>query len=179
MMLIGLTGKARCGKDTIADVLVEDHGFTRVAFADPLKLAVGSILGMNAATLEEFKDNELDFLDGVTPRRMLQTLGTEWGRETIHPEIWIRIAREKIQLLQEMGNHNIVITDVRFDNEAELLALESGVVFQVVRPGGPEVEGHASEEGVSSQLCNGVIYNTGTKEELWELIPEWLNQLES
>ena len=120
-MLIGLAGKARCGKDTVGDILVAEHDFERVSFAGPLKDAVRTILGMSPGTLEEFKDKELDFLDGVTPRRMLQTLGTEWGRETIHPEIWIRIARERIQLIQEMGGTNIVITDVRFDNEAEMI----------------------------------------------------------
>jgi hypothetical protein len=178
-MLIGLTGKARCGKDTVGNILTTLHDFERVAFADPLKDAVRVMLGMSPTTLEELKDTELDFLDGVTPRRILQTLGTEWGRETIHPEIWIRIAREKIQLLQATGETNIVLTDVRFDNEAEMILGEGGVIFRVERPGSPEVEEHASEAGVRTSLCNGVIYNTGTTEELVELVPEWLRQLES
>jgi hypothetical protein len=137
------------------------------------------MLSMDSADLEELKDTELEFLGGVTPRRLLQTMGTEWGRETIHPEIWIRILQEKIRVCWELGHNNIVITDVRFDNEAEMILEEGGVVFRVERPDSPEVEAHASEAGVSTSLCNGIIYNTGTVEELASLVPAWLIQLGS
>ena len=176
-MLIGLTGSARCGKDTIAEELSKNYGFFKIAFADPLKQMVGALLSMKPPVLEEFKDKELAFLDGVTPRRLLQTLGTEWGRQIIMDDIWLRFAQEKIDICRAQAFNDIVITDVRFDNEAEFIQKQGGVVFRVIRPDAPKVHAHASEAGVKQTLTNGHIYNTGTLEELYELIPEWLTLL--
>ena len=161
-MIIGLTGKARAGKDTVADILCKNHDFVRVAFADPIKRMTQALLSMNPVVLEQMKDMRMQFLSGITPRRIMQTLGTEWGRELIMEDIWLRFAIEKIEVLQQMGVKNIVVTDVRFQNEAESLHALGAKIYEVRRKTKVPVEAHSSEEGINPELITGVIYNYGS-----------------
>jgi hypothetical protein len=172
-MLIGLTGAARSGKDTVANWLIEHHGFTRVAFAGPIKDMVCALLSMTPEVLEEMKDHELPFLDCETPRRLLQTLGTEWGRDIINPNIWLAFAEERIGILRATGIENIVITDVRFENEAWLIKRLGGKIYAISRPNCPEVQGHISETGLPSENLDGRIYNSGTLDGLMEMLEDF------
>ena len=179
-MIIGLTGRARSGKDAIADILVKHHNFTKIAFAGPIKEMTQKLLQMTPATLEQTKDYGLHHLDGVTPRRIMQTLGTDWGRDIIHKELWIRIAEERMNLLMETSEEgrNLVFTDVRFDNEAEMLLAYDASIYQVNRPGIGGVAQHVSEAGISDEYIDGYIYNSGSLEELEEVIHQFIKQLE-
>jgi dephospho-CoA kinase len=98
MKLIGVTGFARSGKDTVGQILVREHNYVRFAFADPIKKMIADMLEMPLHKLEELKDQQLVHLDGLTPRYLMQTLGTEWGRDMIHKDLWVRLLREKIVL---------------------------------------------------------------------------------
>ena len=81
MQLIGLTGRAGCGKDTIASFLCEAHGFVQIALADPLRDGLKAMLGVTDEQLHrrDLKEAPIDWI-GRSPRELLQTLGTEWGR---------------------------------------------------------------------------------------------------
>lgn len=168
MKLVGLTGRARSGKDSLAHFLVEQHGFKRVAFADPIRHAVAEITGLSVDELMDgpAKETPLDWLDGVTPRRMMQTLGTEWGRDTIHRDLWLRVAQRKIDAALAAGAPGVVVSDVRFDNEAYFVADQDGLVVEVIREGIAKVEGHASEAGVDPELIDAWVPNNGTLEDL-------------
>jgi hypothetical protein len=76
--LIGIVGKARSGKSSIAQHLWSEHAFTRIALADPLKLAAQQIFGLSdeQALRDEFKEIEIPFW-GMSPRQMFQRIGTE------------------------------------------------------------------------------------------------------
>ena len=91
--VIGVTGKARSGKDTLSEHLYTRLGFdcNRAAFADPVKDMLRAI-GID--DIEGYKE-EVHPLLGVTSRKMMQTLGTEWGREAIGGDTWINLTKEK------------------------------------------------------------------------------------
>jgi hypothetical protein len=94
MNLIGIAGKAGAGKDSTADVLVREFGFVKVALADPMKRACAEWFGWPDATLwgpSEFRAQTWDRLGGLTARKALQTLGTEFGR-ACYPNIWVDYA---------------------------------------------------------------------------------------
>lgn len=102
-----------------------------------------------------------------TPRIFLQRLGTEWGRQRIHPEIWVEAWRH--QLAQEAVKHfrdeMIVADDCRFENEAAAIRAEGGKVVRIERPGAGSATGssHASEKGVEPDIT---IQNDGPPEVL-------------
>lgn len=97
-MILALTGPAGCGKSTAAAYLAEAHGFARVRFAGPLKAMVRAFLAEVGAPSTEIermiegdrKEVAAAELSGCTPRRFMQALGTEFGRDTIHAELWTR-----------------------------------------------------------------------------------------
>jgi hypothetical protein len=170
-MLIGLCGAAGAGKNTVAELLTDSNGapFAQIAFADPLYECVSTITGLPVARLKdrEVKETVIPWL-GKSPRQMLQTLGTEWGRGAVHPEIWIRIAMERAA--QHLSFNGVVITDVRFDNEAQAIVDAGGEVWRVTRPGwrclAEEAAAHQSEAGVSEYLIARTIDNSGTLDDL-------------
>lgn len=130
--LVGLVGRAGAGKDTLALALVQRHGFTRRAFADPLKAAVSAITGWPLVALEnrDFKERE-DPLWGVTPRRFMQHLGTE-GMRSLKEDVWLCAFQS---WLFHMAPYSpIVVTDVRFPNEVEFLRERGALLVLVSRP---------------------------------------------
>jgi len=168
-MLIGLCGPAGAGKNTVAELLA-DGLFRQVAFADPLYQCISTITGLPVSQLQDraVKEAVIPWL-GKSPRQMLQSLGTEWGREMIHPEIWIRITLERVQDDLAAGR-GVVITDVRFDNEAAAVVAAGGEVWKVTRPGwrclSDDAATHSSEDGVSDHLIARIIDNSGSLDDL-------------
>lgn len=153
---IGLSGPAGSGKDTASDALVRHFSYERYAFADPLRKAVAAILGCPVEMLKDRAFKEAKTALGVSPRRMMQTLGTEWGRQTIRDDMWLQV-----MAVQSLLSPRVVIPDVRFDNEAEWILSSGGIVIQVDRPGCEPVEGHVSEAGVSKSLLTSRVVNDG------------------
>ena len=145
MRFIGLTGLPQAGKDSIADEMVRTHGFARLSFAGPLKDALIVMLGLNRADLEDpaVKEQVIAWI-GKSPRQLMQTLGTEWGRELVHPDIWIRRAERLLANYRRISS-SVVITDVRFPNEAAWLRANGGELWHVLRKDtGNVVNLHAS-----------------------------------
>lgn len=157
--LIGLSGLAGCGKTSLALALVKDHNFVRISFADPIRsMAVG--LGLTLEQMKEHKNEPLDWLGGHTPREIMQSLGTEWGRRLVCDDVWVRVAKERILRLWAGGAAGIVIDDCRFDNEAAMVKEMGGAVVQINRPGLQRMN-HASEAGVSDRLIDAIFENDG------------------
>jgi hypothetical protein len=171
-MLIGLCGPAGAGKNTVAELLIDSDRctFHTMAFADPLYECVSLITGIGVGGLQQrdVKEAVIPWL-GKSPRQMLQSLGTEWGRDSVHPEIWVRIAMERAIPHLAVGR-GVVITDVRFDNEAAAIINAGGEVWRVTRPGwrclADSTASHQSEAGVSDQLIARTIENSGSLDDL-------------
>lgn len=168
--VFGLTGKKGSGKDTVAKILQMKLGSGKtviIAFADPIRQAIGAMTGWDFDVLrfnEEFKESDNNFL-GVSPRYLMQTLGTEWGRNLIHENIWLTIANQRIQKALSNGIENIIITDVRFDNECQMLYDGYDADFIEVRnpnENGKKMDNHASEQGVNHAYIDYVIENDKT-----------------
>lgn len=155
--VIGFTGKAQSGKDTAADIMLEHlPGYTKASFADPIKEMLRVGLGLTEDQLYGPAKDRLDDRYGCTPRHMAQSLGTEWGRDLIHPDVWVIANSDKAR---------IIIPDVRFENEATFVR-SRGILIHVRGRGGLFNGGdHISEDGVG-YLCGDVtLANTGTLEE--------------
>lgn len=177
-MLIGVCGAAGAGKGSVAAVLTS-RGFTEIAFADPLYAAVSAITGISVERLHDrdVKETVIPWI-GKSPRQMLQSIGTEWGREMVDEDIWVNAA------LAAAGRHEaVVIPDVRFDNEAEAIRQAGGVVLRVVRPGSccltAETAAHASEAGVREELIDAEIANDGSLDDLAGKVDAALHRLPS
>lgn len=162
--IIGIAGRARVGKDTCADFLVGYLGGYRYGFADPLKrMLIPLGIDMTDPFWTENKEKEIP-LFGRSVRHMMQTLGTEWGRQLVHPDIWVKLAE---CVLFERGER-MIISDVRFDNEAEFVRSKGGVILHVTRDYAPKVEAHASEQGIRPSPLDLYVGNHGTIDELYD-----------
>ena len=180
-MIIGLCGLIGSGKNTVAEHLMEQHYYISVSFAETLKDAAACIFGWDRDMLEgatpedraarELKDEwwseRLGF--DVSPRYMLQYMGTEVMRNNLHPDIWT-LSAEK--LIKENPWEQYVFTDVRFPNEAAMIRRIGGKVWHVRRGELPEWFGqnpehiHASETAWNNETFDATIYNDGTIEDL-------------
>lgn len=206
--IIAFTGTAQSGKttaagflydhivnhiDSVAD-LKDGYAFGMEAFAGPIKSMVAMLLDfycvgeiMQPTTLQPYIDGELkeEVIDGLgaSPRKLMQTLGTEWGRETIGEDIWVNSMLKRLQRYDVIKEHGykgavIVIDDLRFDNEAVALR-ELGATIVRIHRDHEEIEGsdHESEAGVSPDLVDIVVANDGPMEDYRKAVHTALRHL--
>lgn len=170
-MIIGLTGYAQSGKDSVANILVSNYGYTRVAFADPIREL---LYQMNPAV----KDGGYrvqstvdaygwDVAKTAFPevRNMLQNLGVG-ARKTFGDMFWVQQA---LRLIQFDGNY--VITDVRYPNEAKAIReYDNAQIWRIKRSGIIPVNAHASETAMDGENVDQIFVNNGTLDDLKVLI---------
>jgi len=185
-LLIGLTGYAGAGKETVADRLEAQHHFERAAFADCLKDMLAVLLealGADHAHLTEphLKAAEIPQI-GTSARRLMQTLGTEWGRRMIDRNLWTRTTAHRLgldDLPRSAPIHDrIVITDVRFPEEAAWLESVGGILVRVHRPG-LEHMSHESEAHIIAMRPQHVICNDGSLAILGDRVDDLMHTLEA
>lgn len=178
-LLIGLTGRAGAGKDACARPLL--HRFTRVAFADPLKAAAKALFDFSDAQLADPELKErVDERWHFTPRRALQVLGTDVLRTHLGAAIglprgeslFVHLARTRVNALRASGAA-VVVTDVRFDDEAQMIIDLGGFIVRVSRPAAPAAPPsdsyttHVSERGISIAPHVDIV-NDGTLPQLYD-----------
>ena len=170
LKLIGVHGKARSGKDTVARILVDEHGFVRTAFADPLKAASAVLFGWSVdfAFSEGVKTLKSPLWGNLTGREIFQKFGTEAMRGTFGDDFWIkRWAFDHVRLKDK---HSIVVADVRTNAEADMIRGLGGLIIHLERHGAGlrGLEGmHSSEAGITFNRSTDLrIENNGTLSEL-------------
>lgn len=175
-LLIGITGRAGSGKDTAGLFLARHFALCRAAFADPLK-AMLLAMGLCEDDLHgPAKEQPLPDL-GVSPRRLMQTLGTEWGRDLIDPDLWVKLFRwgmaRSWPVLRAINPDvaGYVLTDVRFANEADFIR-RGGHLVHLTRQAAPAVAAHSSEAGLEIQPSDFVIANDGELSQLHDALTE-------
>jgi len=158
MKVIGLVGYPRTGKDAIAQKLVEDHGFVRLAFGDSVKrllLATDPSYNDNIDVLEKRKANGT-----YETREKIQNLGQVL--RNFDEDFWVNTVREEFMDLPD--DSSVIITDIRYQNEFHFVKDVGGEVVGIERPGYGPVNGHESEvnTGVLLDHADRKILNDAT-----------------
>ena len=162
--LIGLYSPApQSGKSTVASILTE-HGYYNVPFAAPLKRMIRTFLtqlGYGPDAIDEFlttgKEKKLSGIN-CTTRHLLQTLGTEWGRTCVHPEVWLQ-CWQATTMRYLRSSTSIVVDDVRFPNEADLIRSLGGELWHIERPTAELLTEHASEGALADYSFDRYLLN--------------------
>ena len=172
MILIGLTGHAGSGKDTVRNIM-ETEGFVGLAFADGIRGMLRKLLtsaGIDDACIDERTLKESIIPDvGVSYRHMAQSLGTEWGRN-LQKDFWLRITAAFVVDQMNAGETHFVISDVRFANEAEWVRSKGGQIWRIHREGLASVRPHVSESGIDNIKPTRTIHNNGSTADLAEAV---------
>lgn len=148
-IIIGVAGLAGSGKSTIAAMLQRGYGFSVESLADPIKAICAATFGWSQDVLygpSSMREQPDPAWDGLTPRKALQLLGTEWGR-ACHQDVWVRtLLRE---LAEPGAPRRVVIPDVRFQNEVDAIVAAGGtVVRKWPAPPWDRVNAHESEASI-------------------------------
>lgn len=195
MKIIGVCGLIGGGKGTVADILVDNHNFQKISFADPLKDMISNVFNWSRHLLEgdtkesrEWREQRDDWwadrlsIPNLTPRWVLQYWGTDVCRVNFHEDIWIASLENKLSKIINSGSAhlimNIVIPDTRFPNEIKMIRKLGGEVWGVRRGEDPDWminliqygeephDIHPSEWSWVKENMNHLIKNDGTIEDL-------------
>lgn len=166
--LVGICGLMGSGKSTVAERLVKTHGYRRRPFAGPLKDMMRMLLFSMGASSGEVhamvdgadKEKPTYFLGGNSPRKAMQTLGTEWGR-ALHSDFWLNAWGMGLK------GDKIVVDDLRFPNEAAHVRSMGGKVLKVLRAGVKQ-DDHVSESYEIDP--DFIITNDGSIDELCKMV---------
>ncbi len=131
-MIVGLLGLAGSGKGTVADHIVNEFGYEKQSFASPIKDITSTLFGWNRALLEGDTKESREFREKkqgkYIPRDVLQKIGTECFRDAFNPDFWIDALESRVNT-----SKNIVIPDVRFQNEMDWILKNHGMLLWVRR----------------------------------------------
>lgn len=198
--IIGLTGPAGCGKDTVALLLATHAGFAQLAFADAVRAQIFNAFQVDESLftrrdLKELPTEALaiarcadDAFTGVmvksftlhqlqtelhaprSPRQIMRLWGTEYRRNSCGSDYWTRILKARIHIQQQGQQYRHVVSDVRFDNEAEAIRSMGGKIWQIKRPDLPLDTSHSSETDGSRFKPEVVINNRHDMRHLQRLV---------
>jgi hypothetical protein len=172
---IGLIGYSQSGKDTIASILVEKYGYTRVAFADKIREFLYDLNPMVACSPTGYLQDLVNLVgwdkakQEPQVRRLLQDLGVS-ARKNVDENVWVTLALGNIDV-----NQRVVVTDVRFENEAMMIKLMGGQLWRVKRVGVGPINDHVSESEMDGYKVNQIFVNNGSVEDLTMLVQTRMN----
>lgn len=154
-------------------MLVEQTFGVVHSFAEPLREAIIEIVypffegGRDEVRqwfMDSRKDNAVIPALGVTLRFLLQTLGTKWGRDIVHQEIWVR--HTMFKATRSLRSYTTIIDDVRFPNEYDAIRKMGGLLFMIQRPDAPAADTSIGEGLLNDHEFDGVIENSGGLQDL-------------
>ena len=196
MKIIAICGFQGSGKDTLANILIKKYGYKKLSFGGTVKDVASIIFNWDRKMLEgdskesrEWREKVDDWwskkleIKNLTPRYILQQIGTDLFRNNFHKDIWINCLEKKL-----IDYDKVVITDCRFPNELKILNKYNATIIQIYRGNLPEwfndvklgkkdppKELHESETSWIKESSNYNILNNGTIEELENIIKNIIN----
>ena len=171
MNLIGFAGYRGSGKDQAAELFLV-NGYSPLKMAGGLKIMLRALLDFRGCPHDHIermiegdkKEEPTYYLGGKSPRYAMQTLGTEWGRDTLSQTLWTEAVSDHIRTM----NTNTIITDVRFPNEVDLIHSLGGVVIRIKRDEVQPVGAvHASEKYIGELDVDYIVENNKTINDLY------------
>ncbi|WP_410591099.1 hypothetical protein [Amycolatopsis sp. lyj-23] len=173
---VGIVGRMRSGKDTAAGVLVREHGYTRLAFADPLKAmayATSPILHEGDRLADAVDRLGWERAKDYNPeaRRFLQRLGVS-ARDTLGPDVWITALTDHVRRV----HGPVVVPDVRFQNEAAELRSRGFVILRIRRPGLSDLDPHVSETESDAIRADVTVTNDSTPDALADRVHQLVKE---
>lgn len=172
-MIVGVSGWARSGKDTVANYLVDNFGFVKMSFAEPMREALVQLnpnirVGGHSTELasavrlmgwENLKSESPDV------RGLMQRLGTEVGRNMFGEDFWVNLAMSRVK-----PGMNVVFADCRYPNEADAIKAAGGLIWRVERKGVGPANDHESERALDHYTFDGRVSNFETVDVLNGLV---------
>ena len=179
-MIIGVLGRKGSGKDTISDYIIQKFNFEKMIIAEPLKNACKELFNFSDEQLYGDLKETVDPQWEVSPRKVLQWLGTDVFRNRIgelNPEIgnnfWVNLLKVRyLQKLSKNKNIKIVVSDVRFQNEIDIIHKLGGKVIKLTRPSINNADAHESEKNIDTLKGDYDILNDSSLEELYKKVEE-------
>tara|TARA_X000001036_G_C20501495_1_gene734056 strand:- start:119 stop:682 length:564 start_codon:yes stop_codon:yes gene_type:complete len=174
-MIIGIAGYKGSGKDTVANVLQTSFLFEKKSFAQPIKDIIHNTFGIDKAILSGdngeriFREESMPDWFYLSPRDMMQKIGMAF-RDELHPDIWVKVMEKQIKSIKQ----NIVIPDVRFKNELELIN-KYGFCVGIKRPGYNGDE-HRSEHALDDIELPIVFNNDSSQEMLYAKVYNYFKE---
>jgi len=182
-VLVGITGRAGVGKSMVADGLVRLADYDVISIATPLKVLASSFLRDAYGYGQEDVDFHLRNKEikisrvGVSMRHVLQTLGTNWGRQLINPNMWVNLAADEIS--SKLDFSSVVVDDVRFEDEAQMIRGFGGLIIHLHRPGWSGDVAHVSEAGIAVHPGDVVVVNDGSELDLMQAVSRAIDRFVS
>jgi hypothetical protein len=180
-MIVGVLGFIGSGKGTVGEILAE-QGFHTISFGSAVKDVAATMFGWERVLLEgdtefsrQFREQpdaywSREFGFEFTPRKALQLLGTQVGRDIFHPNLWVIKAKQQMHTLMSMGMENFVITDVRFPNEMAMIHDEGGILIEVQRGIQPHWMSVAARANRGDSKAGKFMEEQGIHESEWKWI---------
>jgi hypothetical protein len=175
MMIVGISGKKYSGKSTIASYLVTQD-FREFSFAYPLKNACKELFLLSDSQLNTEKEI-LDTRWDMSPRQMFQKVGELF--RSIRGDFFIHHLRTRLAENEQKDIVNIVISDIRYENEAEFIREHDGILIKVIRPDFflYQEDSHDSETNIVKINTDFVVFNNGNFETLYNQIDEIISKI--
>lgn len=181
-ILLGVTGKKRAGKSTVAEYLQHRHAFGEYHFAKPIKEGLMVMFGLTHDQVYKGDRNELIPGLGKSVRDLMTSLANDWGHDMVCPDVWV--APAKLEVMGHAAIHKpLVISDVRRDNEAEMIVGQQGKILRITSDLTDHIEpDHEIETGINDTLVHETIHWSGVYSEralLYVKLDRFLNKLRS
>lgn len=173
--VFGLAGAKRHGKDTMAEAIKE---FFPGIYLDSVASPIHRFAADNFEYTEENKEDIIPWLTSpngntVTQRDIQTLLGTEYGRNMIDPDLWVKLLDRRIK---KVGATSFCNPSIRFENEAKHIKENNGLIIFVYRPDYPVDTSHESEKGINTGYIDEFIVNNGTVEDLKRKVTDLLRK---
>lgn len=164
--LIGLVGKKGIGKDTMADIMISlQENMTKISIAEPLKKIVVELFQLDWSHVNDYEKKEIIIPRwDKTPRQLLQWIGTDIMRNHVRDDIWtLHLYNRIINIRNMMPDMNIIVTDIRFLNEAIVVRELGGILIRIESICHYSFDLHQSETEQDNIKVDFILNNDKTK----------------